>query len=193
MKILLLAAHPDDIEFSMGATVSKLIREKHEIYLFCFCDCEIKDEFRNAMKVFSEIRVLGFYDYKVRTLPIHRQQVLEIFKNTTPFKMDIVYLPCSFDIHQDHQVIHNEGVRAFKHSTIFGYSFAWNNISEDLRHFEIVTKEDVELKLKAIDCYKSQENRYYHNVDFIMSQIKNNGKIINQNFAERFEIIRQIK
>jgi len=193
MKILLLAAHPDDIEFSMGATVSKLIREGHEIYMFCFCDCDIKDEFYKSITLFKQIKIIGIYDYKVRTLPEHRQQVLEILKNTTPYKMDVVYLPCSFDIHQDHEVIHNEGVRAFKHSTIYGFSFAWNNIKEDLRHFELVTQEDIDLKMRAIECYKSQESRYYSNIDFILSQIKVNGKKINRNFAECFEIIRTIK
>ena len=193
MKILLLAAHPDDIEFGMGATISKLIRERHEIYLFCFCDCEIKDEFYKSMELFPEIKVIGFYDYEVRTLPIHRQQVLEILKNTTPFNMDVVYLPCSFDIHQDHQVIHNEGVRAFKHSSIYGYSFAWNNIKEDLRHFEIVTTFDIDKKMAAIECYKSQKNRYYSGTDFILSQIKVSGQKVKQNFAECFEIIRTIK
>jgi len=192
MKILLLAAHPDDIEFSMGATVSKLIKQGHEINVEIFCDCDITKECLKSMEVFN-LKPFN-YLYKVRTLPVFRQEILDaLIANRNEFNYDIIYLPCSFDIHQDHQVIHNEGVRAFKHSTIFGYSFPWNNISEDLRHFEIVTKEDVDTKLKAIECYKSQESRYYSNVDFILSQVKYNGKKINRQFAECFEIIRQIK
>ena len=42
---------------------------------------------------------------------------------------DLVVIPCSQDVHQDHQTIHNEAVRAFRHISIIGYELIWNNLS----------------------------------------------------------------
>ena len=44
-------------------------------------------------------------------------------------QVNMVVLPSSNDIHQDHQVIHQEGIRAFKHSRILGYELVWNNLT----------------------------------------------------------------
>lgn len=192
MKILLLAAHPDDLEFGMGATISKLKRQQHNIKAMIFSDCSIFEECSLSMdylKIHYEI-----FDYKVRRLDQKRQQILEMLVLAKKeFNPDVVYIPSSFDMHQDHQVIQKEGLRAFKHCTLYGYSFSWNNIAEDLRHFEVVEKKDVLRKLTAINFYKSQKGRYYSKPDYVMSEIKHSGTIINRNFAEQFELIRNIK
>jgi len=191
-KILLLAAHPDDLEFGMGATISKLKREGHKIKAIVLSDCDILEELQESMEILKTF--VNIYQIKVRTFPSKRQDILDLliyWKNK--FKPDIVYLPCSFDIHQDHSTVHQEGVRAFKHSILYGYSFYWNNLSEELRHFEIVLKEDMEKKVAALACYESQKDRYYFDWDLEWKQAELNGRIINQQYVERFELIRSIK
>jgi LmbE family N-acetylglucosaminyl deacetylase len=193
MKIALLAAHPDDIEFGMGATVSKLLRQGHDVRVYCFSHCGIRDEFERSMKLMG-IKHAEMFQVEVRTFPNKRQGILQrMIDKRNDFMPDVVYLPSSHDMHQDHEVIYKEGIRAFKHSTIYGYSFSWNNLNEDLRHFEIVERKDVDNKQKAINCYQSQQHRYYHSTDYILSELKVNGRIINQKFAEKFELIRSIK
>ena len=49
-------------------------------------------------------------------------------------KIDLVVLPNSTDVHQDHQVINREGIRAFKHSSILGYELVWNNLILHLQY-----------------------------------------------------------
>ena len=36
-------------------------------------------------------------------------------------------IPSESDVHQDHQTIYNESIRAFKFSSILGYEMPWNN------------------------------------------------------------------
>ena len=40
---------------------------------------------------------------------------------------DVVFQPPHHDVHQDHQTIAQEGLRAFKRTTILGYEIPWNN------------------------------------------------------------------
>jgi len=54
------------------------------------------------------------YDFPVREFPKYRQEILEklivLKKEVQP---DLVLLPSSSDIHQDHHQIYIEGLRAF--------------------------------------------------------------------------------
>ena len=38
-------------------------------------------------------------------------------------------MPAYNDVHQDHKVIYEEGVRAFKNTSIFLYEMPWNNLN----------------------------------------------------------------
>lgn len=58
---------------------------------------------------------LILFNYEVRELPQSRQQILEeLLQLNKRINPDLVLLPAASDIHQDHQVIHQEGMRAFK-------------------------------------------------------------------------------
>ena len=71
---------------------------------------------------------LTVHDFDVRTFPDHRQEILELLIEIwNDWKPDCVFLPSLHDVHQDHQTIANEGLRAFKRTTILGYEIPWNN------------------------------------------------------------------
>ena len=57
------------------------------------------------------------FDFPVRNFQEHRQAILD---KLIQLKMNLnpIWLPNSDDVHQDHQVIHQEGIRAFKHCCI---------------------------------------------------------------------------
>ena len=71
---------------------------------------------------------LTVHDFEVRTFPEHRQDILELLIALwEDWKPDVVFQPSLHDIHQDHQAIAAEGLRAFKRTTILGYEIPWNN------------------------------------------------------------------
>ena len=81
----------------------------------------------------------------MRTFPEHRQEILELLIELwNEWEPDVVFQPSLHDIHQDHQAIAAEGLRAFKRTTILGYEIPWNNldfayqayISLERRHLE---------------------------------------------------------
>jgi len=86
---------------------------------------------------------------------------VHLIRSRAEFDPQLVLLPNSHDIHQDHQVIHQEGVRAFKHRSILGYELPWNNLTSTSNYHVAVESAHLEAKLAALQCYSSQKFRDY--------------------------------
>jgi len=104
--------------------------------------------------------------------------------------MITVFIPSLNDLHQDHKVIAEEGVRAFKNSSLLSYELLWNIISFHNTCFFELTLNQVEKKIKAIQEYKSQTFRGYSDPDFIKAQLKVRGVQVGLEYAEVFEVVR---
>jgi LmbE family N-acetylglucosaminyl deacetylase len=108
-------------------------------------------------------------------------------------KPNLILLPSTFDMHQDHQVIRQEGFRAFKMLSMIGYESPYNNLTFHTNTFVLFDKKHLERKLKATQCYKSQSNRIYASEDFVRSLAIVRGRQIGTKYyAEAFELIRWI-
>jgi len=204
-KILILAPHTDDGELGCGATIAKAISKKAKVFYAAFSTAEASvpiDYAKNqlAIEVGNATRKLGIkkenllvFKYEVRKLNYVRQEVLEqMVKMKKEIQPDLVFLPSSRDIHQDHITVTNEGIRAFKHSTILGYELIWNNLSFSTDCFIKVSKKDLKKKIKSLQEYKTQEGRIYMDPKFIKSLAKVRGTQIGMRYAEAFEVIRWI-
>ena len=204
-KILCLAPHPDDIEFACGASVNRLIHEENQVWYAAFSPCNksLPKGFE-ANALYKELdkaaSVLGIkaenlikYDFPVREFPNFRQEILEeLIQLKQRIQPDIVLLPNSQDVHQDHHQIYLEGIRAFKHSCILGYELAWNNLSFSNTFHIKVTEEQLASKIKALHSYESQQSRVYSEDDFIKGHARLRGVQVNAPYAEAFECIRWI-
>ena len=132
-------------------------------------------------------------DFPVRKFNSFRQEILEILvKENNDFQPDIVFTPCTKDIHQDHETLTREAVRAFKCSTIYGYELPWNLLELPSSAFFVLKKEDVDAKIEAILAYESQSHRSYSNEEYIRSLANTRGVRIKTIYAEAFEAIRVI-
>ena len=104
----------------------------------------------------------------------------------------MVLLPAASDVHQDHQVIHQEGLRAFKNTSFAGYELPWNNYSFRTNFFMKLTEQELDKKIEALGQYRSQSHRNYMNPDFIRSLAKVRGVQCDSQYAEAFEIYKLI-
>ena len=103
---------------------------------------------------------------------------------------DLVFIPCSSDLHQDHKTIHEEGIRAFKYNCLLGYEMPWNNFGFTSFVYVSLNEKHVQKKIGALELYKTQQHRSYSNNDFVVSLAKMRGGQIQKKFAESFELIR---
>lgn len=204
-RVLVLAPHTDDGELGCGGTIARFCRQGCEVYYVAFSICtrslpEGLAPDTLAKEVAAATKVLGIpsenlilFDYDVRRFKEFRQDILEeMVRIGRRLKPDLVFVPSPTDIHQDHQVISEEGLRAFKNTTILGYEMPWNNLSFNTRSFSILSDEDVSTKVEALKAYKSQAHRSYINENFIRSLATTRGVQIGATWAEAFEVIRFI-
>ncbi|MFM2385851.1 MAG: hypothetical protein RL660_608 [Bacteroidota bacterium] len=202
-RILILAPHTDDGELGCGGTIAKYNSPNIEIYYFAFSTCRRSlpsgwKEDTLEKELLAATNELGlksenvhFFDYDVREFKNRRQDILEdLIKLRQTLKPNIIFLPSSFDIHQDHQVIHEEGVRAFKNSTIYGYEMPWNNLSFSTDCFVALSEQNLALKINAMQQYKSQTHRSYVSEEFLRSLARVRGVQCDTKYAEAFELIR---
>jgi LmbE family N-acetylglucosaminyl deacetylase len=205
-KVLILAPHPDDAEFGLGGTMVKLLESGADIHLVIFSLCEkstpkgfeigiIEKELMESCK-FLGIKMdnLHVFDYPVRDFPAYRQEILEqMIEIQDELKPDLVFLPCSSDIHQDHNTIYNEGLRAFKLFNMLGYEMPWNNFGFKSYVFVNLTEEQIKKKMRALEIYRSQASRPYSSAEFVESLAKVRAIQIGKQYAESFELIRFIE
>jgi len=204
-KILVLAPHTDDGEFGCGGSVARFIGEKKEIYYVAFSTAEesvpepwpkdiLKTEVKEATKRLGiPPDNLIVFNFKVRELSYHRQEILEelvkIKKDICP---DLVFLPSFSDLHQDHSTVSIEGIRAFKNTNIFGYEIPWNNTEFQAEAFILLSEDNINRKIYALDAYQSQKSRIYADEEFVRSLARTRGVQIAGRYAEAFEVIRWV-
>ena len=206
MNILILAPHPDDGEFGCGASIKKWSDEGANISYVAFSPCykSIPKKFDKDV-LYTELKNacihLGINQenihclhFPVREFPKYRQEILEelVRIRKSMAKIDLVVLPNTTDVHQDHQVINQEGIRAFKHSSILGYELVWNNLIFTSNYHIKLDEKHVEAKWNAISEYKSQGFRNYKSQSFIEGLARVRGTQVGSEFAEAFELIRWI-
>lgn len=204
-NILVLAPHTDDGELGAGGFIAKMIEAGANVTYMAFSTAEesvpahlpkdiLKTEVKKATQTLGiSEKNLIICNYEVRKLNYARQEILEkLIEIRKTNNFDLVLLPSEKDIHQDHATIAQEGIRAFKNTTILGYELIWNNLSFDTTCFVYLSKHHIDKKCAALSCYTSQNGRDYMSSDFIFSLAKTRGVQIGAEFAESFEVIRWI-
>lgn len=204
-NVLVLAPHTDDGELGAGGFIAKLIEQGAKVTYVAFSTAEesvpdhlpkdiLKTEVKAATaKLGIASDKLIIFNYQVRKLNYVRQEILEeLIKIRRNENYDLVLMPSLKDIHQDHTTIAQEGMRAFKNTTILGYELIWNNLSFDTTCFVKLNYSHVESKFFALQCYGSQSGREYMGRDFIFSLAKTRGVQIGAEYAESFEVVRWV-
>ena len=203
-RIIALAPHTDDGELGCGGAISKLLKH-NEIFYVAFSTAEesvpepfpkdiLKTEVKKATKILGiKDQNLILFSYKVRHLSYHRQEILDdLVRLNNDISPYLIFMPSLNDLHQDHITVANEGLRAFKRSSILCYEIPWNNLDFQTQSFIKLSDENINIKIKALNCYVSQKNRSYLTGKFIRSLALTRGIQIGAKYAEVFEVVRWI-
>lgn len=203
--LLALAPHTDDAELGCGGALARLIEEGREVHIAVFSTAEesrpegapeglLKEEFYRAMKTLDiPQEQLNVYDYPVRRLSYYRQEVLEeLVKLRKKIQPKAVFAPAGTDLHQDHQVVFAEGLRAFKDMTFWGYELPWNHVEFAAQAFITLEQRHLDAKWNALQSYRSQLElkRPYFSQDFLMGLARVRGTQVRAEFAEAFQVVR---
>ena len=195
MRFLALSPHTDDCEFGCGGVIARRVSEGHSVHIAAFSSCGEPALVQESLQATDVLGIAGssthFFDFPARNFPSHRQAILDaMIRIREDLQPDVVFLPCTADTHQDHEVIRQEGFRAFKQITVLGYELPWNNISFSADVFITLSQEDLARKIRALECYKSQTTRYYASPTSVEALVRVRGTQIGAKRAEAFEVIR---
>lgn len=201
--VLVLAPHTDDGELGMGGTIHKLLTAGKRVFYAAYSTANkslpqgmaqdtLKIEVKQATAHLGiPPENLIIYDFEVRELNYSRQRILEtLIKLRTELRPDLVFIPSLHDIHQDHQTIAQEAIRAFKNTTLLGYELIWNNLTFNTQCFVELSEEDLLAKQQSLCEYKSQHQRSYMSPNFVRSLAVTRGVQSGLPLAEVFEVIR---
>ena len=197
-RILFIGAHPDDIELGAGALL-------HRIRPHCQVLCVVlSDNQKNPAlkKLVGELRasmsVLGISGdslaigkFTTRLFPEMRQEVLEyLLRLRHEFKPDMVFTHSRADIHQDHNVVTEEALRAYRGTTVLGFDVVRSSYGF-FPHFLVeVSEADVSRKIEALSQYATYADSYYFSPTLLRATMIRHGALAERTFAEGFDILR---
>src|SRR2546430_1939700 len=195
-RALILAPHTDDGELGCGGTTARLVEAGCDVryVAFSIATKSLPPGFppdtlaREVREATAELGIpekcLTVHDFEVRTFPERRQDILELLIELwDEWQPDAVLQPSVHDIHQDHQVVAAEGLRAFKRTTILGYEIPWNNFNFDYQAYVALEKPHLERKVAALEKYESQQHRKYANAEYIWNVARTHGINVGREYA----------
>lgn len=201
--VLALAPHTDDVDLGCGGLLVQALEAGAIVHEVAFSTAKesvppgfapdvLEHEVRRAAEKLGLSRAnVATRDYPVRHFPQHRQAILEelvaLRKKLAP---RFVLVPASTDVHQDHRIVYEEGVRAFKGTTMLGYELPWNHLSFAPTAVIGMSEAALTKKLSALDCYDSQKHRPYATEEVVRGIAAMRGATIGVRYAEAFELIR---
>ena len=197
-RVLFLGAHPDDIELGCGALLHHIVKQT-DVLCVTLSDNQKNPDLKNVTNEhYESMKVLGIPKEKIvlgpfttRVFPDSRQDILEYFlKLRKDFKPDLIFVHSKQDVHQDHNTMTDEALRAFRGITTLGFDVVRSS-NGFFPHFLVeVTEEDVNKKIEALSRYETYQDRYYFNTELTRSIMVRHGALAECLFAEGFDILR---
>ncbi len=197
-KVCFIGAHPDDIELGCGALIAR-IAGKADVRCITFSDNRKNPALTHLIpEHYASMQTLGvpqdhveLLDFETRRFQERRQDILEamigIMRKEDP---DIVFVHTKSDVHQDHQVLTQEALRAFRGRTVLGFDVIRSSYGFFPEFLVGVDEEDVEKKLAALAQYKTYAGKYYFSPEVTKATLIRNGAICERHYAEGFDILR---
>jgi LmbE family N-acetylglucosaminyl deacetylase len=197
-RVLFLGAHPDDIELGCGALLHHIVHQT-DVLCVTLSDNQKNPALRNVVReLYDSMATLGVpkdkvvvQEFTTRKFPDMRQEILEyLLEIRREFKPEIVFTHTRQDIHQDHNVVTEEALRAYRGITVLGYDVVRSSYGF-FPHFMVeVTKEDVEKKIEALSKYETYHEKYYFDSELLRATMIRHGALAERPFAEGFDILR---
>ena len=220
MKVLVIAPHPDDEVIGMGGTIAKRAAAGDEVYV-CVVTRGPKNLFpedlveqtrkecreADALLGVKETIFLDFPAVMLETVPRYEfnGKIAEVVQRINP---DEVYIPHRGDMQIDHQMVVDAAMVAVRPrgknypKRVYAYETlsetGWN-IPNTMNEFIPTVYEDIteefELKLKAMDIFKSQLASFpaARSIGAIEALAKYRGSTVSVLAAEAYSLIREVK
>jgi len=196
--VCFIGAHPDDIELGCGALITDIINQS-DVICMTLSDNQKNPLHKNLVdEHYASMEILGvktenviLHDFTTRRLKAARQEILEVMidlKNR--YHPEVVFVHTANDIHQDHQTVTEEALRAFRGTTLLGFDVLRSSYGFFPDFLVEVSEEGVQNKIRALKAYKTYADKYYFDENIIHSTAIRFGALAERPYAEGFDILR---
>jgi|SRR5688500_15599523 len=217
MRVLVIAAHPDDEVLGVGGTIARYAKEGASVCILIVtegCSAQYpgvvemverkQREAKEAARILgvSDVRFGGLPDMKLDTFPsVEVNACLE--KVVRDFKPEVVFTQAEHDVNRDHRVIFDATAVACRPFSapyvqrIYSYytpsSSEWGTTSfQPTSYFDV--SDFFELKLAAMSAYSSEVRPFPHprSVEALRNVAGFFGNAMGVRFAEPFRLFREV-
>ena len=212
MRILVIAAHPDDEVLGMGGTIKKLTKNKNTVHL-CIVSEGASAQYKNKKMIqvrrkaclkagkllgISNFDFLEYPDMRLDIVP-HLELNKKLEKIIKKFKPEIVYCTPFNDLNKDHQKVFESTLVVTRPvSSSVKKVLCYEIPGSKRRPFNPTVYEDISSeflsKIKAMKIYKSELEKFPHprSIEAITSLAKQRGVESGLKNVESFELLREI-
>ena len=192
-KILVLGAHPDDIELGMGGTLYQIKNYNPQVVIFS-SSTNIPGNESIEKELENSLGFLGLtytcLDYKTMDFV---NQVAQIRNNVYKLRdTDIVFSTSRNSQHLDHRILGDAVDDIMLDKTVLYYEDIRSGQNQLVNCWNEITPLELEIKCKMIDQYSSQKKRGYFQNNVIVDRARFRGSQIEKQYAETFEVKRMI-
>ena len=200
---LVLAPHGDDEVLGCGGVLAKYPAES-TVFIVSHRGDSRHDETGSAAKILGYKGII-YGDFHTGQLYSEMRKLITTFDRLiNDARPDVLYVPFP-SMHQDHMAVYEAGLRSARLGfsgrrhyvptvLVYDVSAYTSNLYETglkWNHYEALTEEQIDLKVKAFSEYESQQDG---NVD--SSALKDEARVLGHQhgvpFAERYAVVRQV-
>jgi LmbE family N-acetylglucosaminyl deacetylase len=194
LSVLVLGAHPDDIEIAAGGTLLSLAGRHpglHVRYVLMTGTKERQEEARAAARAFTPGADLTVetHDLPEGRLPAVYGQAKEIVEGVArSLRPDIVLAPSAADAHQDHRTVGELVPTAFRDQLYLAYEIPkWDGDLTRPNTYFPLADEIARRKVELLDkCYPSQHGRDWWGEETFLALARLRGIECRAHYAEAF-------
>ena len=220
MRVLVIAPHPDDEILGVGGTISKRVKEGHDVFVCVvtkgysplFAEEFVEQTRKEAKEAHSFLGIketifLDFPAVMLESIPRYELngKLTEVIQSVQP---DEVYIPHRGDMQLDHQMVVDASMVCLrpKYEHVVKKIYAYETLSETGWNVPNVQNEfvpnvyenisdELESKIAAMEMFKSQLATFPNarSIGAIEALAKHRGATVNLMAAEAFCLIREIK
>ncbi|WP_185714962.1 PIG-L deacetylase family protein [Gulosibacter macacae] len=196
-RVLVVGAHPDDLELGCGGTLAKLIDEGAEVHAIVMTNGSVGAEGDTRVtEAETAARFLGIasvqvFDEPDTNLHLVENRLMQLIEETIKrVEPDLIFTHSAHDHHQDHESVHRATLRAARgHQSIlcFESPSATREFSPSVF---VDVSEYTDIKVHAVHEHRDQRRKPYMHANVLLGITAFRGRQARCDHAEGFEPVR---
>jgi len=201
MNVVVFSPHPDDAEVLMGGTIAGYTRKGHKVQIVLVTIPNQKERRREESEKAAAIlgARLSVLDLDPYEMAFNRRLVEAFDRVLEDFQPDVIYTSWIHDSHQDHVAVSQGTIAAARKNNCSLYMYdqalpSGLTLYAFRAQMFVDISDTMETKTRAISAHRSQVEKFGERwLEGITARARYIGCRINAEYAESFEVVREIK